>query len=337
MMAKARIVRFHETGGADVLKIETVDVPAPGPGEVRIRARALGLNRAEQMYYSGAYVIQPAFPAKIGYEIAGEVEALGPGVTQVAVGEAVSLLPISAMSDYAVHGELAIAPANLLVKHPPNLSWESAAAAWMQFLTAYGALIEIAKVGPGDAVVIPAASSSVGLAAIQLANRAGATTIALTRSSAKRQQLLDAGAAHVIATAEEDLVARIGEITGGQGARVTFDPVGGETFPLLAEAAAPQGILFIYGALAAEVTPLPILQVLPKHLTVRGYDVFEFYTMGERFAAGLADIMAGLADGSLTPIIDRVFAFDDYVQAHRHLASNQQFGKIVVSVPPHAG
>jgi NADPH:quinone reductase-like Zn-dependent oxidoreductase len=332
-MTRARIVRFHETGGPEVLKIEEVDIPAPGPGEARIRARALGLNRAEQMYRSGAYVIDPVYPAKIGYEIAGEVEAIGSEVTNVAVGDAVSLLPISAMSDYAVHGELTIVPAKLLVRHPADLSFEAAAAAWMQFLTAYGALIEIAKVGPGDAVVIPAASSSVGLAAIQLANRAGAITIALTRSSAKRQQLLDAGAAHVIATAEEDLVARICDITGDAGARVTFDPVGGDTFPLLAEAAAPEGILFIYGALASEVTPLPILQVLPKHLTVRGYDVFEFYTMTERFAAGLADIMAGLADGSLTPIIDRVFAFEDFVEAHRHLESNQQFGKIVVSLP----
>ena len=240
------------------------------------------------------------------------------------------------MSDYAVHGELALVPAKLLVKHPANLSWESAAAAWMAFLTAYGALIEIARIGTGDAVVIPAASSSVGLAAIQLANRVGATPIALTRTGDKRARLLEAGAAHVIATAEEDLVQRVREITGGGGARVIFDPVGGDAFPLLAEAAAPHGILFIYGALALEVTPLPILPVLSKHLTVRGYDIFEFHAMADRFAAGLADIMAGLANGSLTPIIDRVFAFDDFVAAHRHLESNRQFGKIVVSVPPRA-
>jgi NADPH:quinone reductase-like Zn-dependent oxidoreductase len=331
-MTQARIIRLHETGGPEVLKIEQVDVPLPGPGEARIRAHALGLNRAEQMFRSGAYVVEPAYPARIGYEIAGEVEAIGPGVTNVAVGEAVSLLPLSPLTDYAVHGELAIAPASLLVRHPENLEMPQAAAAWMAFLTAWGALVDIAKVGPGDTVVIPAASSSVALAAIQLARRAGATTIALTRTSAKKQRILDAGATHVVATAEEDLVARINEITGGKGARVTFDPVGGHTFAALAEAAAPKGILFIYGALAPEVTPLPILQVLPKHLTVRGYDVFELYSKSDRFAAAVADIMAGLADGSLTPTIDRVFAFDDFVEAHRYLESNQQFGKIVVSV-----
>lgn len=331
-MTQARVIQFHRTGGPEVLQIETVDVPPPGPGEARVRARALGLNRAESMYRSGAYVVEPSYPAKIGYEIAGEVESIGPGVTNVAVGDKVSLLPLSPLTAYAVHAELAVVRADLLVKHPAHLGWEAAAAVWMQYLTAYGALIEIAKVGPGDAVVIPAASSSVALAAIQLTRRAGATTIALTRTSAKKQQIIDAGADHVIATAEEDLVARIGEITGGKGARVTFDPVGGSTFAKLAEAAAPEGLLFIYGALAPEQTPLPILHVLPKHLTVRGYDVFELYTKPERFAIGVADIVAGLSDGSLQPVIDRAIPFDQFVEAHRYLESNQQFGKVVVSV-----
>ena len=331
-MTRARVIHFHQTGGPEVLKIEEAEIGEPGVGEIRVRARALGLNRAESMFRSGAYVVEASYPAKIGYEIAGEVDAIGPGVTGFAAGDAVSLLPLSPLTEYAVHGELAIVPAKLLVKHPANLSWEEAAAAWMQFLTAYGAIVEIAKAGPGDFVVVPAASSSVGLAAIQLARRAGATTIALTRTSAKAAQLLEAGADHVVATTEEDLVARIDAITDGRGARITFDPVGGETFAKLAEAAAPEGLLFIYGALAPEVTPLPILQVLPKHLTVRGYDVFELYANPERFAAAVEDIMGGLADGSLKPIIDRSFAFEAFVEAHRYLESNQQFGKIVVSV-----
>lgn len=331
-MTQARIIRFHQTGGPEVLKIETVDVPPPGPGEVRIRSRALGLNRAESMFRSGAYVVEPNYPAKLGYEVAGIVDAIGSDVEGIAIGDSVSLLPLSALTDYAVHGELAIAPARLVVKHPANLSFEDAAAAWMQYLTAYGALVELARIGTGDAVVIPAASSSVGLAAIQITRRAGATPIALTRSSSKAKKLLEAGAAHVIATAEEDLVARIGEITNGRGAQVTFDPVGGKTFALLAEAAAPNSLMFIYGALAEGMTPLPILPVLSKHLTVRGYDVFEITGKPERFALALEDIKAGLTDGSLKPIIDRVFPFDSFVEAHRYLESNQQFGKIVVSV-----
>ncbi|MGO7733117.1 NADPH:quinone reductase [Rhizobium leguminosarum] len=331
-MTTARIVRFYMTGGPEVLKIEAVDVPEPGPGDVRIRSRALGLNRAESMFRSGAYVVEPHYPAKIGYEVAGIVDAVGPDVETVAVGDQVSLLPLSPLTEYAVHGELAIAPARLIVKHPENLTFDEAAAAWMQYLTAYGALVEIAQVSKGDWVVIPAASSSVGLAAVQIARRAGATPIALTRGASKISKLLDAGAEHVIATSQEDLVARINEITGGKGARVTFDPVGGKGLALLAEAASPEGLIFVYGSLANEVTALPILPVLSKHLTIRGYDVFELANKPGRFALALEDITSGLADGSLKPIIDRVFEFDNFVEAHRYLESNQQFGKIVVSV-----
>ncbi len=332
-MTKARVIRFHRTGGPEVLQIDTIDVPEPGRGEVRLRARALGLNRAEAMFRSGAYVVQPTLPATIGYEIAGEVEAIGPGVDGFALGDAVSVLPLSPLTEYAVHAELAIVPAALLVRHPQSIGWIGAAAAWMQYLTAYGALIDIAQIGPGDAVVIPAASSSVGLAAIQLTKRAGAMSIALTRTSAKADRLLLAGASHVIATSEEDLVDRITSITAGAGARVTFDPVGGSTFDKLAAAASPEGILFIYGALASEPTVLPIGQVLPKHLTVRGYDVFELYQKPASFKAAVFEIGSGLADGSLSPTIDSTFSFDKFWEAHRRLESNEQFGKIVVSVP----
>jgi NADPH:quinone reductase-like Zn-dependent oxidoreductase len=331
-MTVARVVRFHQTGGPEVLRVDLVDVPLPAEGEVRIRTRALGLNRAEAMYRAGAYVSDPIFPAAIGYEAAGEIEAVGPGVSGLSVGDAVSVLPLVPMTDYAMHAELALASARNVVKHPVNLSWAEASGVWMQFLTAYGALIDIAKVGKGDFVVVPAASSSVGLAAIQLARRAGATAIALTRTSAKKQRLIAAGASHVIATAEEDLIERVRSITAGKGARVTFDPVGGSTFPLLAEAAAPNGLIFIYGALAPEVTPLPILPVLSKHLTVRGYDIFELASKADAFALAIEDLTAGLDDGSLKCIVDRTFPLEQFAEAHRYLESNKQFGKIVVTV-----
>ena len=144
----------------------------------------------------------------------------------------------------------------------------------MMFVTAYGALIEDAKVTKGDFVVIPAASSSVGLAAIQIAKYAGATPIALTRTSAKKQQLLEAGAAHVIATEEADLVAEVMRITDGKGARVAFDPVGGENFPKLISALAFQGIVYIYGALSESDTPLPVLDMIPRMPVVKGHNIW---------------------------------------------------------------
>src|SRR5262249_26127138 len=162
----ARVVRFHRIGGPEVLQIDTLDVPAPAVGEVRIGVQALGLNRAESMFRSGQYLEDPKLPSKLGYEAAGTVEAIGAGVEGFKVGDAVSTIPAFPRGKYGVYGDVAFAPAAAVANHPSSLSWNEAAAIWMQYLTAHGALIDIAKLTQGDAVVIPAASSSVGLAAI---------------------------------------------------------------------------------------------------------------------------------------------------------------------------
>ena len=145
----------------------------------------------------------------------------------------------------------------------------------MQYATAYGALIDIAGLKADDTLLIPAASSSVGIAAIQIARMIGATPVALTRRSSKRKSLLDVGAADVIATEEQDLVAEAKRLTGGKGARIVFDPVGGPTIAKLTAAMAQRGILFLYGALSTEPTPMPVFDVIGKSLTVRGYLLFE--------------------------------------------------------------
>jgi NADPH:quinone reductase-like Zn-dependent oxidoreductase len=238
---------------------------------LQISVHALGLNRAESMFRSGQYISDPKFPAKNGYEAAGTVAAIGDGVTGFKIGDAVSVVPGFDLNDYGFYGELANAPASLVAHHPSSLSWVEAAAIWMQYMTAYGALIDIAGLKAVDAVVIPAASSSVGLAAIQIANKVGATPIALTRGQSKRQALIEAGAAHVIATEDQDLVKEILKITGGKGARIVFDPVGGPTIARLVKAMANFGIFFIYGALSTEPSPLPLFDLLIKDLTIRGY------------------------------------------------------------------
>ena len=331
-MAMAKVVRFHEIGGPEVLKIEEVDIPPPGRGEVQIRIKALGLNRAEVMFRTGNYLSAPRFPARNGYEAAGTVAEVGEGVAGFQVGDAVSVVPGFDLNDYAFYGELANAPAALVVHHPATLSWIDAAAVWMQYMTAYGALIDIAGLKACDAVVIPAASSSVGLAAIQIANKVGATPIALTRGPSKRQALVDAGAPHVIATDEQDLVKEILAITGGEGARVVFDPVGGPTIAKLTQAMAGFGLYFIYGALSTEPSPFPLFDVLVKDLTMRGYKLMEVTTDPARLDRGKAFINEGLAEGSLKPIIARVFPLEEIVEAHRYMESNEQVGKIVVTV-----
>jgi NADPH:quinone reductase-like Zn-dependent oxidoreductase len=172
----------------------------------------------------------------------------------------------------------------------------------------------------------------VGLAAIQIAKRVAAVPVALSRGSAKRQALLDVGAAHVIATEEQDLVEEVLKITGGKGARVVFDPVGGPTMAKLARATAHRGIIFLYGALSTEPTPLPLFDVLGKWLTIRGYVMMEVTSDPDILDLAKTFVNEGLADGSLKPIIARTLPLEQIVEAHRYLESNQQIGKVVVMV-----
>lgn len=329
----SRVVRFERTGGPEVLRLAEVPDPVPGPGEVLIRTRALGLNRAESMFRLGQYGIDPIFPAGLGYEAAGQIAALGPGVTGLTVGAAVSVVPSFTMTDYPVHGELVLAPVHAVVAHPEELSFEQAASVWMMFVTAYGGLVDLAGIRSGDTVLIPAASSSVGLAAIQIARQAGARAVALTRTGAKRAQLLAAGADAVIATAEEDLVARVMELTGGQGARVIFDPVGGPALADLVAAAAHEAVIVVYGLLNREPALLDVGAVLFKHLTIRGFELFEITTDEQRRQEAVEFVRTGLSTGELTPVIDRTFPLENIADAHRYLEAGGQVGKIIVTVP----
>ena len=331
-MTMARIVRFHQTGGPEVLQITQERVAAPARGELQIKVHALGLNRAESMFRSGQYLEAPQLPARLGYEAAGTVSAVGEGVGVFSVGDAVSTVPAFSQNQYGVYGELVNVPVNAVVKHPATLSWIEAAAVWMQYLTAYGALVDIADTKPGEYVLIPAASSSVGLAAIQISNQIGAIPVALTRYGNKREALLKAGAKHVVATEEQDLVAEVHRITGGKGARVVFDPVGGLTISKLAEATAQGGIIFLYGALSTEPTPLPLFAAIGKQLTIRGYTLFEISADPQRLKRAKQFIVKGLADGKLKPVVANIFPLDQIVAAHRYMESNQQIGKIVVTV-----
>ena len=183
----ARIVRIHEYGDASVLKLEDLEVSAPAANEVQISVKAIGLNRAEVMFRNHAYLQEAEFPSRLGYEAAGIVTAVGSDVTEITIGDSVALIPPLDIARWGTYGELANVPAYLVVKSPENLSFDEAAASWMQYVTAWGALIEQAKLRQGDFVIVTAASSSVGLAAFQMARMVGATSIAITRTQAKKQ------------------------------------------------------------------------------------------------------------------------------------------------------
>jgi NADPH:quinone reductase-like Zn-dependent oxidoreductase len=328
----AKIVRFHAVGGPEVLKIEEEPIPEPGKGEVRLNVKAIGLNRAEVMFRRGQYLESPVLPSKLGYEAAGVVAAVGPDVDKNWLGKKASTVPAFLMTQYGVYGEIAIVPANALAVYPERLTPEEGTSIWMQYLTAYGALIAHAQITKGDFVIITAASSSVGIAAIEIVKAEGAISIATTRTSKKRAALVELGAAHVIATQEEDFLARVKEITEGKGARVIFDPITGKGIELLAQAAAVGGTIFEYGALAPEPTPFPLFTALSKGLSVRGYTLREILSVPKLRAKAEQYVFDFLKAGDIKPRIDRVFPFAEIVEAHRYMESNQQIGKIVVTV-----
>ncbi|MFH0344188.1 MAG: zinc-binding dehydrogenase [Chromatiales bacterium] len=216
----------------------------------------------------------------------------------------------------------------------------------MQYITAYGALVHHAKLAQGQTALFTAATGGLGVAAIQMARQLGVTSIATTRTSAKRPLLESLQPDHIIVTGEEDTVDRVKQITGGRGVDFVWDGVGGKDFPKLVEATAPHGQIIIYGALAPDArtgTPMPWFPLMFKGISIRGYLVFELTFDPERFGAtrpydpvaypaAKKFVLDGLRSGTLKPAVAKCFPFDRIVEAHDYVENNQNLGKVVVTV-----
>jgi NADPH:quinone reductase-like Zn-dependent oxidoreductase len=326
------LIRFHQTGDPAVLQYDNVPARKLQVGEVRLKVEAIGLNRAEVMFREGHYVEEPEFPSLLGYEAAGVIEEIGPGVEDFAVGDRAASVPAFSMKRYGTYGDSVVLPAAAMAKTPDGLSSVEAAACWMQYLTAY-MLIEYAGMKTGDDVLITAAASSVGLAAIQLANAVGARPIATTRNQGKVQALLDAGAYAVVNTSKHKLADEVKRLTNGKGANIIFDPVVGPQLAELCDAASGEADIFVYGALSPEPAPFPLFTGIAKGLTFRTYSLMLITTRADRLAKAKAWILRGLENGLLKPIIAKIFPFRQMAQAHMFMESNEQVGKIVVTVP----
>ncbi|WP_299004412.1 zinc-dependent alcohol dehydrogenase family protein [uncultured Shewanella sp.] len=331
-MKTTQTVRFHQAGDASVLQIDTLDMPKPGVGEVRIKAAAIGLNRAEVMFRNGAYIEQPSYPSKIGYEVSGVIDAVGEGVTDLKCGDIVSTIPAFTMGEYGVYGKHPIVPAFAVAKYPTHLSPAEGTAIWMQYVTAYGALCEVGKLTSDQTILITAASSSVGIAAIQIANWIGATVIATTRGPEKVTSLKQAGAHYVIESDSESISQSVNLITEGQGANLIFDPIGGPLLNELGDAAAQAGIIIEYGALDPNPSIYPLFKALEKALTIVGYTLFELTQDPVRLERAKQFIYQGLEQKKLFPKVDKIFAFEDIQSAHRYMEASEQIGKIVVKI-----
>lgn len=344
MTETTKVIRFYKTGGPDVLRVEDVRWPQPLGNEVLIRVRALALSRLDLLWREGSYWEQPQFPALIGYEAAGVVESVGPKVKSLKVGDPVSTFPAVSLTDYAAHGETILYPESALLAYPQNLTPEQAAAANTGLFTAYFALVELACLKPDQHVVVSAASSSMGLAALQMVKALGAKSIAVTRSEGKQEGLLAAGADQVLIAGREDVQKAIFARTEWLGAEVIYDAVGGPGLEELIWATKRFGWVIVYGQLGAmeNGTPFPLGACALRGLKVQAsFRVFDFTghpELGlpprtEAVERAKRFISDGLAEGRFLPKIDRVFVgLDEYATAHRYAQMNTQIGKVVISL-----
>lgn len=329
----ARTVRFHDLGGPEVLRFEDLALAPLQPDEVMIRVKAIGLNRADAMFRRGTYIEKAVLPSRLGYEASGVIEEIGEGVKGLRPGDAVSVIPPLGLGRYGTYADRIAVPARFVAPKPDSLTFEEATSVWMQSITAYGGLIHAGGLKAGDQVLITAASSSVGLAAIQIALSVGAIPIATTLTLEKAAAVQAMGAVHVIATQEQDLGEELRRITQGAGLNVVFDAVGGPQVEVIAEAMAPHGVIVSHGMLDNAATLFPLRLAIRNSLTMRGYVFTEIVGDPDRLSTAKTFISQGLESGALRPQISKIFAFDDMIEAHRYLESNAQIGKIVVTVP----
>ena len=277
-------------------------------------------------------MLNATFPSRLGKEAVGRVTATGPGVAGVELGARYTTVPCFDMNKHGVYGEFAIVPAVALAQVPRGLSAMQATAIWQQYLTAYGPLVEYSQLGPGQTVLVTAATASVGHACIQVARAQGATVIATTRKIDKAARLRETGADHVVVTSIEPLAERVMALTGGQGANVIVDSISGPIVNELAQCAALHAKIFLYGRLDERPTPYPLIACMKKALSITGYTLWEIVLDPGLRQRAQEWIVNHLERGSFAPVIDRTFSLDEIVQAHAFMDANLANGKIVVTV-----
>lgn len=325
----SRVIVFDELGGPEVLHPVDEEPIAPAAGEVRVRIEAFAVNPLDTMLRTGALPVPIRLPhARTGVEATGIVDAVGPGGSPFAVGDTVLVVAVPDSDVRGTAAEYTTLPSSALVRRPAGLDVVEAAAVWVGFSTAFGALVTVAGVGAGDSVLVTGASGGVGRAAVQVAARLGARPIAITRDPAKTDALRALGATAVVVPGRDDVPAVVRSLTDGHGPDVVLDVVRGPGQSVLLEAARAGGVLVEAGFLDPRPTPPP----LDDRVRVVGYRGFDHLGDPEVVARMAAFLEAGMAEGGLRPVVEQVFDLDHVVDAYRRLESGRHGGgKIVVT------
>ena len=342
-----KAVVLEAFGGPENLHFCDHPDPDPGPDEALVRVRACALNHLDLWVRDGLPAYDISLPHILGCDIAGDVAAYGPGACGPKPGSRVVVYPgkscgrcgaclrgednrcrswgvIGAQGGPGGYAELVAVPARNLCPIPPGMTYEAAASFPLTFLTAWRMLVTLARVRPGQDVLVLGAGSGVGVAAIQIAALAGARVIAASTSAEKLEAARRLGAANAIQSPPQDLLREAKALTGGRGVDVVFEHVGPAVFEKALKALAPGGTLVTCGSTTGPVVPLDMRYMFSRELRILGA---QLGTLGE-----FGDVMRAVAAGKLAPVVDATFPLEEARRAHEYLASRRQFGKVVLKV-----
>jgi synaptic vesicle membrane protein VAT-1 len=337
-----RAVWITRHGGPEALEVRETADPVPGPGQVRIRVAAAGLNFAEVMAAQGLYPDAPKPPCVVGYEVAGVVDALGAGRQDNVVGQRVL-----AMTHFGGHSDVVCVPAVQVLPIPDAMSFETAAALPVTYLTAYHLLFRAASVRPGERVLVHMAAGGVGMAVLQLGRTVDGLVLFGTASAGKHDALRAEGCAHPIDYHATDYAAEVRRLTGGEGVDVVLDPLGGNDWRKGLKLLRPGGRLVAFGfanlasgqgrrpaRLASQVLGIPLLtplQLMNQNKTVGGVNIGRLWEQIATLREELQAVLALYDQGRISPHIDGSYPFTDAAAAHRRILQRQNIGKILLT------
>ncbi len=323
---KAAVVTRH--GGAEVIEIQDRPVPEPGNGQVLVKVRAAGLNYADIMQRQGLYPGGPQPPYVAGFEIAGEIESLDPGVSAWKAGDAVTGFCSGGYAEYAV------ADAAMLFAKPAALDFRQAAAIPCQYLTAYHALCTLGGIGAGQTVLIQAAAGGLGTLLVQIARNKGATVIGTCGTDEKCALLRRIGCEHPVNYTEADFEEEVKRITGGRGCDLVVESVGGPVFDKSIQCVRPRGRLITLGFASGKPRSVQAQFLLMNNITVSGFHLFGY--AGDREATGEAmrELKAWIEEGRLDIMVNHAYPLDAAARAQQDVSGRKTTGKVVIEVAP---
>lgn len=319
-----KAIRVHQTGGPEAMQLDDVPAPEPGTGEALVTIAAIGVNFIDVYFRTGLYTAP--LPWTLGLEAAGTVRAVGPGVDGIAVGDRVAWTGVP-----GAYAEMAVVPANRLVKLPDGLAFRDGAAAMLQGMTAHYLACSTYPLKPGDACLVHAAAGGVGLLLCQVAKRRGATVIATVSTEAKADLARGAGADHVILYSQDDFVDGVRRATGGAGVHVVYDGVGASTFAKSLDCLRPRGTMVLFGAASGPVSPLD-----PNDLQTKGSlfltrpSLFHYIADDAELRSRAADVLGWIAAGELKLRVEEAYPLARAADAHRALEGRKTTGKVLL-------